>query len=78
MIRIIVFAIMVAFVISLLIDGVNAQGSRAENDACRHEAIRWCKHELSGAGPFTIAACMAAHRARLSAACRKVLADHGL
>jgi len=78
MIRLIIWAILVAFVISALLDGLaNAQGTPAERVACHHDVLRFCKHELAG-GPFSIGPCLSANKARLTAACRKVIEGHGL
>lgn len=54
-----------------------AIATTTEYRACHHDAERFCKRELSR-GPFTIAQCLAAHKATLSFACRAILESNGL
>ena len=75
--KLVVYAVIIAFAFSLLIEAASAQGTGAESAACWHDAVHWCKHDLAG-GPFTVAGCLSAHKAKLSASCRKVLSAHGL
>lgn len=44
---------------------------------CEKEARHFCANTLRGGTPFTIAACLAAHKSSLSAACRKRLGSYG-
>lgn len=64
-------------VLSLTACSASAQGTDAEKKACHRDAVRFCDHALSG-GPFTVGACLAANKSRLSAACRVVLSQHGM
>jgi Cysteine rich repeat len=52
-----------------------AQGAR-ENDACARDVSRFCRVHMND-GNSVVLACLKEHRARLSKACEKVLADHG-
>ena len=54
-----------------------AQGTSTEKTACRHDALRFCKRELTK-GPFDVAGCLSFHKAHLTLACRKVLDQHGI
>lgn len=65
---------MKAFIVMALL--AVALGSPREQQACLPDVMRLCQHALAS-GPFTVEQCLAANRARLSAACRKVLREHG-
>lgn len=43
--------------------------------ACQADAERLCQHSLEG-GPFTVMACLAANKEKLSPQCRKATAPH--
>lgn len=54
-----------------------AQATDDEQSACHADAVKFCHYALEGT-PFTVAACLAANKTRLSARCRAVLNSHGL
>lgn len=54
-----------------------AQPTTNEIAACRSDAARLCKHALAGS-PFTVGACLAANKAKLSSKCRAVVNAHGM
>jgi hypothetical protein len=64
-----------AVTLVLMTDSALAQGAR-ENDACARDVSRFCRAHMSD-GNSVVLACLKEHRARLSKACEKVLADHG-
>jgi len=51
-------------------------GTPQEQRACSGNAQRYCRAVLAQ-GDFAVLACLQQNRARLSAACNKVLTDHG-
>jgi hypothetical protein len=55
------------------------RGNDAERAACRPDVVRLCQAELSKNqdDTFAILACLQRNRARISAACQQVLANHG-
>jgi hypothetical protein len=59
----------------LMATGAFAQGAR-ENDACARDVSRFCRARMND-GDSVVLACLKEHRARLSKACEKVLAEHG-
>jgi hypothetical protein len=65
-----------AALIALTLDGpVFAQGSMAQQDACRPDVFRLCSNFIPDVGE--IVACLRGNEARLSDACHQVMfADH--
>jgi hypothetical protein len=51
-------------------------GTRQERDACTRDVTRHCR-KIMGQGDFVVLRCLQDNRSKLSAACRKVLTDHG-
>ena len=51
-------------------------GTPAEQKACARDVQRFCR-TLMDQGDFTILACLQQNRAKLTAACRQVLTNHG-
>jgi len=66
---------LLAVSLMLMTGSAHAQGAR-ENDACARDVSRFCRAHMSD-GNSVVLACLKEHRARLSKACEKVLADHG-
>jgi hypothetical protein len=73
-----------ALVIALLFAGAPAraeQGSPQEREACKPDAIRYCADQLKHCPgilcAFTVGPCLIGAKAKLSNACRAVLAAHG-
>jgi hypothetical protein len=65
----------------LLLLGTNAAvaqhgGTEQEERACASNVQRYCRSVLTE-GDFAVLACLQQHREKLSAACKKVLTDHG-
>ena len=57
---------------------VIASGASAQqgHDACARDVSRFCRAVMND-GDSAVLACLKQHRARLSKACEKVLADNG-
>jgi hypothetical protein len=51
-------------------------GTQQEQRACAGNVQRYCGPVLDQ-GDFAVLACLQQHREKLSAACKKVLTDHG-
>lgn len=51
-------------------------GTPEEQKACTRDVQRHCRSVMDQ-GDFTVLACLQQNRAKLSAACEKVLKDHG-
>jgi hypothetical protein len=51
-------------------------GTPDEQKACSRDVSRFCR-SLMDQGDFTILACLQQNRAKLTAACRQVLTNHG-
>ena len=51
-------------------------GTPQEQQACRRDASRFCRQQL--ADDFAVQQCLQQNRARLSKACQKVFASHGM
>jgi hypothetical protein len=51
-------------------------GTEQERRACGSNVQRYCRPVLNE-GDFAVLGCLQQHRQQLSAACRKVLSDHG-
>jgi Cysteine rich repeat len=51
-------------------------GTEQEQRACASNVQRYCRRVLDQ-GDFAVLACLQQHREKLTAACRKVLTDHG-
>ena len=51
-------------------------GTPSEQKACARDVQRFCR-ALMDQGDFTILACLQQNRAKLTAACRQVLTNHG-
>jgi hypothetical protein len=54
----------------------NRSGTDAEQKACARDVTRHCR-KLMDQGDFVILGCLQQHRAKLSKACARVLANHG-
>jgi hypothetical protein len=54
-----------------------AQADDSDRAACHADAVKFCPHALAG-GPFSVAGCLSANKAKLSPRCRAVLEAHGL
>ena len=63
----------------LLSSAASAQqsGTPAERKACGPSVVRYCAKFVSG-GDMSILSCLQENRAKISPACQKVLADHGV
>jgi len=57
--------------------GPGYQGTPHEQDACRRDTRRFCRHIKAGAGDQAFLHCLQANRPRLSKACAEVLREHG-
>lgn len=55
-----------------------AGATAEERAACRADAVKFCPRTLDGPTPFTVAACLAAHKEKLSPGCRAVIDARGL
>jgi hypothetical protein len=69
-----------AFVLGISgVQQVAAQGTEQEHAACRQDVRRFCRAELqrNPDDTLSITGCLQANRARISRACRSVLASHG-
>ena len=55
-----------------------AQGTPEERAACQADSHKYCERELQSGDIGAIATCMRANKARLSPACRQVLANRGM
>ena len=53
-------------------------GTEQENDACRRDTRRLCRHVKVEEGNDAFLMCLQEHRAKLSKACKDVLESHGL
>jgi hypothetical protein len=51
-------------------------GTPQEQQACSRDASRFCRKQLSD--DTAVQHCLHQHRAKLSAACKKVFASHGM
>jgi hypothetical protein len=51
-------------------------GTPQEQAACQRDASRFCRQQLSN--DFAVQQCLQQNRARLSKACQKVFASHGM
>lgn len=51
-------------------------GTDSEQQACVRDVSRYCR-KLMDQGDFVVLACLQQNRARLTAACRQVLTNHG-
>lgn len=67
-----------AFGILLSCDFAFAQqgGTEQERRACGGSVQRYCRAAI-GQGDFAVLGCLQQNRSRISAPCRRVLADHG-
>jgi hypothetical protein len=52
------------------------KGSSEQHKACARDANRFCADEIPE-GDMQVLGCLKTHRARLSKACSRVLAEHG-
>lgn len=54
-------------------------GSKQDRAACHPDVVRFCKAVLNANGDdvFAILGCLQRNRARISAACRRVLTENG-
>jgi hypothetical protein len=57
---------------------VNKGGTTQENDACRRDTRRLCRHVKPEDGNDGFLKCLQDHRASLSKDCRQVLESHGV
>jgi hypothetical protein len=51
-------------------------GTPQEQQACRRDASRFCRQQL--ADDFAVQQCLQQNRTKLSKACQKVFASHGM
>jgi hypothetical protein len=51
-------------------------GTPQEQQACRRDAQRFCRHQLGDDG--AVQQCLQQNRTRLSKSCQKVFASHGM
>ena len=63
-------------IIPFLLVFATAASAQGSNQACTRDASRFCRAKLND-GDFVVLACLQQHRAKLSAACAKVLTDNG-
>jgi len=61
---------------SALAQNPQRSGTPAEQKACAKDVARYCR-ALMNEGDFVILGCLKQHRTKLSAACNRVLTDHG-
>jgi hypothetical protein len=59
-------------------NGNSYRGTAQEQDACRRDTRRYCRHVKAGAGNDAFLQCLQAHRTKLSKACGEVLQQHGM
>lgn len=52
-------------------------GSPQEQDACRRDTRKFCRHIKAGSGNDAFLHCLQANRAKLTQACAEVLKMHG-
>jgi hypothetical protein len=70
--------LLLALAASSIASAAYAQQTRAEQErACGRDASRFCK-AVSDAGDMVILSCLQQNRAKLSAACQKMLKDNGV
>ena len=70
--------LLLAFIAGSVASNAYAQQSRQDQEkACGRDASRFCKAVID-AGDMVILSCLQQNRAKLSAACAKVLKDNGV
>ena len=70
--------LLLAFIAGSVASSAYAQQSRQDQEkACGRDASRFCKAVID-AGDMVILSCLQQNRAKLSAACAKVLKDNGV
>ena len=57
--------------------GTSEMGTPEQRAACGHDVGRFCKSVKPEDGPFGYLSCLQEHRAKLRAACLKVLESNG-
>jgi hypothetical protein len=68
----------VSFVLALHTTSASAQqGTPQEQQACRRDAIKFCREESASNDTFRVLACLKDNRAKISKPCQKVLESHG-
>ncbi|HEY0329746.1 MAG TPA: hypothetical protein VGC77_11670 [Rhodopseudomonas sp.] len=60
----------------LLATGAQAQQGQRQDPGCARDVQRFCRAQIND-GDMVILSCLQEHRARLSRACAKALADNG-
>jgi hypothetical protein len=74
-----VVMIRLALTAAIAVAGISAamaQGTPQERRACTRDAQRFCRQALGNDG--AVQSCLQANRARLSKACSRVFASHGM
>jgi cysteine rich repeat protein len=67
----------VLFVVPLLVFVASASAQQpAGHDACARDVTRFCRAVINN-GDQAVLACLKEHRARISKACDKIMAEHG-
>ncbi|MBS0528485.1 MAG: hypothetical protein JSS22_03715 [Proteobacteria bacterium] len=51
-------------------------GAEKQNSGCARDVVRHCRSKMND-GDMVVLACLKEHRAKLTKACAKTLADHG-
>ena len=68
----------VSFALALNTTSASAQqGTAQEQQACKRDAIKFCREESSTNDTFRVLACLKDNRAKISKPCQKVLESHG-
>lgn len=71
--------IFMSTLLSIVVAGTVASAQTAaerRNSGCARDVTRYCRSRM-GDGDMVVLACLKEHRARLSKACAKTLAEHG-
>ena len=64
-------------VLALQMASASAQGTPEEQQACKRDAIKFCREASSTNDTFRVLACLQSNRAKLTRACQRVLESHG-
>ena len=78
MIRLIVYAILIAFVVSLAMSAADAQGTSEAIAKCGNDALRFCAPEIASYRVGTVGYCLARHHREIAVSCREFMDDHPL
>jgi hypothetical protein len=72
-------AVMISFLLTVAATtAAYAGGTKEQQDACRPDVRRFCHQVRPDADDDAFLACLQAHRAKLSPACRYVLESNGV